>query len=100
MRLIALAVASVLSVGAARAASETIQCPENVRVEATSGVPAGWVATPQIESASSVEVIRMADREVLACVYRFYGGDYKIYREKPEIYPNCSQFEMGFRCTR
>lgn len=42
----------------------------------------------------------MADREVLACVYRFYGGDYKIYREKPAIDPNSSQFEMSFRCTR
>lgn len=100
MRLVALAVASLLCVNAAEAASETIACPENVRVEATSGVSSGWVATPQVQSATNVELLRMADREVLACVYRFYGGDYKIYREKPTTYPNCSPFEMGFRCTR
>ena len=99
MRLIALAAVSVLSVGAANAASETIPCPETVRVGVTSLFERDWVATPQVQSAASVELMQMGGREVLACVYRFYGGEYKIWIEKPARFPNCSQFEMGFRCT-
>lgn len=100
MRLTAFAVASVLSAGAAEAASETVTCPENIRVEATSGLTPEWTATPQVQSASSVELMQLGGRQVLACVYRIYNGDYKIWREKPTTYPNCSPFHMGFLCTR
>jgi len=98
MRIPALVTASLIFAGAAEAGSQTILCPANVRVEATRGVSAGWVATPQVQSSYRTAFQQMGGREVLACVYRFYNGDYTIWREKTQEYPNCVQIEGGFLC--
>lgn len=98
MRLVAVMAASLAFASAAEAASITLLCPRDVRVEATRGVPSGWVATPQVQSSYRTAFQQLGGREVLACVYRFYNGDYTIWREKDATYPNCVQIEGGFEC--
>ncbi len=98
MRFVALVSASLMFAGVSAAASQTVLCPRDVRVEATGGLSSGWVATPQVQSSYRTVLQQMGGREVLACIYRFYNGDYTIWREKSADYPNCVQIEGGFFC--
>jgi len=85
-------------VPSAHAASITIPCPQNVRVEATAGVPSPWTATPQVQNVFTTRMMDLGGRQALACVYRFYGGEYIVWRDKDPAYPNCQPVEGAFFC--
>ncbi|HRE61630.1 MAG TPA: hypothetical protein PLA85_06585 [Micropepsaceae bacterium] len=100
MKLFLLALITFISQAApARAASINIVCPQNVRVEATSGVTAPWTATPQVQNVFTTRLMDLGGRQTLACVYRFYGGEYIVWRDRDPVYPNCQAVEGGFYCT-
>lgn len=94
----AMAALLVFGAGAARAASQDITCPPDVRAEVTSPLPAEWVATAQSSRPSRWAVEAIGGQPSLVCMYIMFGTEYRVWRRPPAQFPSCDVTSYGFNC--